>query len=378
MTKKITVLHVTNNYYPYRSGVARSLDSIHNAVKNLGHSSYLVTLDFKKTEEDQEGVHRLFCPFKFSYKQKPMAIPLRPFKELSALIKALKPSIIHVHHPFFLGKIALDLGKRYKIPVVFTYHTQYEQYVHYIPLPEKVTQVVVKKLVEDFCNDVDALIAPSKTIADELSTKHNHKTIQVIPSGIDSSFYQNILKTKVQKTVRLLTVSRFAPEKNIEFLLRVARLMHNEPITFHIVGYGPHEQKLFSYAYTQLGLSTQKVRFIVKPSTQDLVQEYQQADLFLFASTTETQGIVLAEAMAAGLPVIALDAAGSRDIIKHGSNGFLIKTEQEMVDSIKAFIDDNNLYAACSQESLATAQQYTPEIIGKNMLNFYYELLKSR
>lgn len=375
--KKLTIFFVTNNYKPYAGGVVRSIDTLYKELTNRGHRVYIITLDFTGKQEDNDPfIVRVPCPLKFSYKKNHMAVPWRPHQYIDQLITTLQPDIIHVHHPFLLGKGAKDCAKKHNIPVIFTYHTQYDQYLHYVPAPTTLTRPIINHMVQTFCNDVDGIIVPTRTISHQLVERDVHKPMHIIPSAIDRSFFaKQDKKTGNHAKFQLLTVSRFVPEKNITFLLDAVRQLDPKKFQFTLVGYGMHEQFLKQYAYEQCYFTPNQVRFVTRPTRTYLRFCYQKADLFLFASKTETQGLVLAEAMARGLPVVALDAPGSRDIVSYGINGFLVDSKQSMVNAIKKLVDDYALYEQLSANAINTAHEYKSELIADRVLTTYRGVL---
>ena len=195
----------------------------------------------------------------------------------------------------------------------------------------------------------------------------------MIPSPIDYTFFKPQLhqlpqnKTKFQ----LLSVSRFVKEKNIPFLLRVMKKLDPQQFQLTLCGYGSETESLQNYAYNELGLSSDAVKFIIKPDRSALLELYTRSDLFIFASKTETQGLVLAEAMACGLPVIALDAPGSRDIIEDGKNGFLVNCEQQMKERIEQFSTNPLLYQRAKEGVLTTALGYQSALVGDKIVELY-------
>lgn len=372
--QSLSILLITNNYRPYCSGVANSLEQLHKELINQGHNAYIVTLDFLGDKNYEENIIRLYSPIRFTYKKNPMAIPLLPYHELKKIITKIKPDIIHVHHPFLLGKVGLEIAKNFDIPILFTYHTQYDKYLHYIPLPEKITEPIILKWVNDFCNKVDGIIVPCQTIKNCLESRNIVKpVIMVIPSSIDPFYITSVPKISWQNPIQLLTMSRFVKEKNIEFLLRVMQLL--DPQRFHLtlIGYGPYQEFLQQYAFDKLELTA--VTFITKPSKEERAQYYKKADIFIFASLTETQGLVLAEAMASGTPVVALDASGSRDIIKNGYNGFLVENEEQMINTILSITHNQEQLVELSKNASKTAQEYKPENLTKKVIDIYRELI---
>ena len=370
----MTIFFVTNNYTPYAGGVVHSIDALANALRKQDHIVYIITLDFLGNRiKENEYIIRLPCTFRFQYKKNYMAVPLLPAHQLKRLALRLKPDIMHVHHPFLLGAAALRVAKKMDIPIMFTYHTQYEQYLHYVPMPQQITKPVTQKVVQKFCNAVDGIIAPTKTIAKQLTQKGITTPITVIPSPIDDMFFP-VIKTSMgmpKNKIRLLSVSRFVKEKNIPFLLRVMKKL--DPQQFHLTlcGYGAETESLQNCAYNELGLSPDTVQFIIKPNRSALLELYKFADLFIFASKTETQGLVLAEAMACGLPVVALDAPGARDIIENGVNGFLVDSEEQMKEKIEQLVSNLFQYQKIKQATCKTALGYQSALVGSKIVELY-------
>lgn len=369
------IVFVTNNYKPYSGGVVSSIDTFTHELKQLGHTVYIITLDFEKNLPAQEHIIRVFCPIKFSYKLKPIAIPLIPNKQVLDIIKKLNPDIIHSHHPFLLGTSALKAAKKLNKPLVFTHHTMYQEYVHNIPMPEQITKPLAKKLSLNYCKQANLIIAPSISTKNYLQENDITNHIQVLPSGVAHLFFQQKQQGSIEKKINLLSVSRFTKEKNIEFLLRTCALLNQDEYALTLVGYGPQLPQLQALS-EDLGIVAQ-VEFIIAPSKQTLAQCYQQADIFIFASTTETQGIVLAEAMASGLPIIAVKAPGSQDIIQHNANGFLIEKEKEMAAIIYELAKKPSLYQKISENAFKTAQDYSGATITHHLVHYYQQLLNS-
>ena len=414
------ILFVTNNYTPYSGGVVSSIRSSVAALRAAGHTVHIITLDFLGTQhKDPTYVLRVQCPIKFTYKTNPMALPWRPYAQILRVIKTLKPDVIHSHHPFLLGRDALKVARALGIPILFTYHTMYEQYLHYVPLPQPVTKPVVNKLVLDYCRAVDGIIAPSSAIEKYLHNQQIQTPIVVIPSGLQAMFVkelkqakqvcaQNLAEQSVHASAQsngydwadrhycadnsgadnyrvsccsaksayfpfnLLVVSRFTKEKNIPFILDTfAQLPEQQKYRLTLVGYGADAEQLRQHAYDTLQLPPERVVFVHKPPKQQLLQQYRDADLFLFSSTTDTQGLVLAEAMACGTPVVAVDGPGQRDIIKQGQNGFLVSSTKQMGTTIAKITDNKVLHKTLSDGALKTAHAYDPVRTTEKLVEFY-------
>lgn len=373
------ILFVTNNFTPYSGGVVSSIKTTVCGLQNAGHEVRIITLDFLGADhQDPTHVMRLSSPIKFKYKTNYMAIPWRPYAQIYEFCELWKPDIIHVHHPFLLGNSAVCIAQKLHIPVVFTYHTLYEAYAHYVPFFTGVTRLLTKKVVNKFCTNVQGIIVPSQPIAENLQQQNIPTPFTIIPSPLDDLFFQKKPGVKTRnKQFQLLVVSRFAKEKNIPFLLDImTQLPHQFFLT--LVGYGPEYETLQKYAYEKLQLSPIQIRFIHKPSKEDLLKYYQSADLFLFSSQTDTQGLVLAEAMACGVPVIALDGPGQRDIVHNGYNGFIVHCAEEMYEKIIEISQNYSVHEQLQIGAWQTAQKYRSQDIVKKMLNFYNQTLQSK
>lgn len=368
------ILFVTNNYKPYSGGVVSSIDSSVQELKKCGHDVFIVTLTFLDCHDDPSWVMRVPCPITFMYKKNHMAIPWRSRFMVSRIISQLCPDIIHVHHPFLLCVDALKIAKKRRIPIVFTYHTMYEHYAHYIPLPSYITKPIIKRIVISFCQLVDGIIAPSSSIKNYLRECDVKKMIDVIPSSLQPFFYPRndaIKKCSAGDPFQILVVSRFAKEKNIPFLLGVFASLKRHNVHLTLIGYGAEYESLKNHAFNVLKLSPSTVRFIHKPQKTVIVDHYHKADLFLFSSICDTQGLVLAEAMAGATPVLALDGPGQRDIIRDGYNGFIVKDAAEMIEKITLLANDSSLFVTMKKQAWQTASHYLPSILTGSLLRFY-------
>ncbi len=369
---------VTNNYTPYSGGVVSSINA-HLYELQKDHEVFLITLNFLgKKHRDATWLKRIWCPIRFGFNTIHLAVPWRPTKQIAQLLQDIQPDIIHVHHPFLLGPAAYTFAKQHKVPIVFTYHTIYEAYAHYLPLPQFLTRPIIKRISLNFCNKMDAIIAPSAFIKEYLQTNGVTRPITVLPSSLQRQFIQP-KRTEQMATdapLSLLVVSRMVKEKNIEVTLRVVQqlLAQDQPITLTLIGYGMWYEKLKSYAYETLKLPEDKVQFIHQPPKAVIAAWYHKADLFLFTSQTDTQGLVLAEAMAGGAAVVALDGPGQRDIIKQGTNGYIVADEQEMVALIKQLSNNRQQLQALSAEAWQTSHAYQPDRLGTRLVAFYREM----
>ncbi len=368
------ILFVTNNYTPYAGGVVSSINATVQELQKQGHKILLVAPNFLgANHDDPKWIQRVPSLLRFRYKNNCMAVPWRAAYYLKRIIIEFKPDIIHVHHPFLLGPIAQRIAKKMGIKTVFTYHTIYEGYVHYVPLPQFVLKPIVKKMVLNFCKKVDQIIVPSSAIKVYLAGQDIFHT-NLIPSGLKEQFArQPFIKKIMDKPYQLLYVGRFAREKNIPALLDVIKKLPNA-FYLTLVGYGPYTDFLKKYACENGMLSSERVRFIVDPKQKRLLDLYRKADLFLFASHTDTQGLVLAEAMAFSTPVIALDGPGQRDIIT-GKNGFIVADIDGMVKKIVLIAGYSDEYEDLQKNAWKSSRAYKVTPLVQRMLAVYFLLV---
>jgi len=379
--KPIRIAHITLNYKPYAGGVVSSLTSLTHELINQGHKPTIITLSFTGHDAPEDHVERISCWGRFRYKGNPVAIPIRPYKQLLRLFNTIKPDIVHVHHPFILGPTAIRVAKKLKIPTVFTHHSLYEQYAHYIPLPKKFVVPFCNKLVKNFCTTVDQIVAPSLSIKKHLLEQSISTPISIVPSSIGPLFTHAPKHQKAildRRPINLLTVSRFVPEKNIIWLLDVYQKLINtskHQFTFTLIGYGAWKTQLEFHAYRQCGLSHSQVAFVERPSKEKLLNYYQHADIFVFASQSETQGIVHAEAMSQSTPVVALSGPGTNDIVHSGINGFVIQSPAEFIEKINHIASNQALFNQLQCRARSTALEYYPARLTQKMVKLYQNLL---
>lgn len=365
------ILFVTNNYTPYSGGVVSSINATIDQLHALNHAVKLITLNFLGDAHcDPDWVIRVPSLLRFRYKKNCMALPIKSKEIIEKIIVSWRPNIVHIHHPFLLGPVAIAVAKKYGIKTIFTYHTMYEQYAHYLPIPGIVARPLIKKSVLSFCKKVDQIIVPSAGIKQYL---HEQKIKQacVLPSSLQKVFLDKPkIKKKVTGRHQLLYVGRFTREKNIPVLFDVlAKLPARYYLT--LAGYGAYQKTLESCAFDTKKLSQERVTFICKPAQDKLLELYARAHLFLFPSLSDTQGLVLAESMAHSTPVIALNGMGQRDIINNGTNGYIVKNAREMAQKILHVSENQELYSKLCDGAWHTAQAYDPKVLVQKLAQLY-------
>lgn len=328
----MNIVMFTNTYAPHVGGVARSVEAFAGAFRRRGHRVLVVAPLFPGVSSDEREVIRFPAVQHFSGSD--FSVPVPVPGRVASTLRRFRPEIVHSHHPFLLGDTALRVAASRNLPVVFTHHTLYEEYTHYVPGDSPRLKRFVLDLVSGYCNLCDAVIAPSASIAELLVQREVTAPIEIIPTGVDIRIFAagdgpSFRKSRGIPSEAFVVghVGRLAPEKNLDFLAEgVARfLLRHDKGVFLVAGEGAGRETLTS-VFAAHGLSHRLILAGVL-DRRALADAYGAMDLFAFASHTETQGMVLAEAMAAGVPVVALDAGGVRDIVRDGRNGRLLGEE---------------------------------------------------
>lgn len=386
---------MTNNYKPFIAGVPISIERLAVGLRKLGHEVYIFAPDYPQlNQEEEDGVIRY--PALYQRKHDYAVVPNSFSPVIEAKIRELEIDLIHVHHPMLIGNKALAVGKKYSLPVVFTYHTKWEDYLHYFTPYGKLEKLsreekndTIKKLEENaliycrekivrnylrhFSNRCQLLFAPTNCIKQHLNMQGVHTDIEILPTGLlDTSFepeQEKADKIKAQYKLKdgylFTSVSRLAKEKNIEFLLRglkVFKETSGEKFRLLMIGDGPEREHLENYAGS-LNLADE-VCFLGNIANEEIKNYHAASDLFLFASKSETQGIVLLEAMAARNPVIAVEASGVSDLVENGFNGYRTnETETEWSSCILETLKNPSLHDWMREGAHETAAAYSQKKI---------------
>ncbi|BAS27027.1 glycosyltransferase family 4 protein [Limnochorda pilosa] len=319
----------SDSYRPYVSGVVRSIESFAGELRRRGHAVAIFAPSYPGHREDEPDVYRFRSVRAPSNPEFSLALPFAP--HLTRRARELALDVIHVHSPFLMGRLGARLARRLGVPVVFTHHTLYDEYVHYVPFtPPQVTRRLTVHWVRSFANRCDLVIAPSQPVEARIRAQGVTRPIRVIPTGIDPDalaagdpgWLSREWATKPGDPV-LLYVGRLAREKNLEFLLEaMALILPKVPRAWLVLAAGGPDRERLEARARALGVAGRVIMTGFLPHER-VIDAYAGADLFVFASQTETQGLVIAESMAAGLPVVAVSASGVTDLVRDGIDGYL-------------------------------------------------------
>jgi 1,2-diacylglycerol 3-alpha-glucosyltransferase len=350
----------TDAYLPEISGVTMALHWLKQELEDLGHTVYIYAPRYPEVKDEEAHLVRFPArPFIF-YKTAQFAFPysqtaVRTFKTLD---------IVHSHTPFSLAFAAFQAALRYHIPHVHTYHTYLPEYLHYLPRPLRPPKRAAERYSALICNRCNIVTVPSTPIRDELIRYGVRRPIHMLPFGANLAFFQRdeVWQPRqdlgiAEDTSLIITTGRLAREKNLSFLLKTFATIHAAmpTTTFVLTGNGPERANL-EHQVAQLGLD-KAVIFTGFLDYDKLIDLYKAADLFLFASKTETQGLVLVEAMAGGTPVVAIGELGVLDIVKEDVNGILVPEDVEKyAQATLDLLGDRNRYEKLRVGALETAQ----------------------
>ncbi|MEG0138074.1 MAG: glycosyltransferase family 4 protein [Bacilli bacterium] len=376
----------TDTYPPYINGVSTSIFMLENALRKKGHQVYIVTVNadnMKYKYENEERIIRIpGVPIGiYDYR----LTGVYPLKALNK-IKKWNLDVIHSHTEFGVGTFARIIAKQYNIPLVHTYHTMYEDYVHYITKGyfNNTSKKIVEYLTNFYCDQTATeLIVPTKKTYLFFKEKyHYERNVHIVPTGIEvERFYEeNIAKKDIDELRKkygiskgeflILYVGRIGKEKSIEVLIEAHEsLAKTYKAKLMIVGDGPdalHYKELVK----KLDLEDYVI-FTGKVPWEQVTLYYQLADVFATASTSETQGLTVIEAMAASLPVIAVDDDAFRNVVVEGLNGHLFDTKGEYKKFVQSFIDSPSKLKQFSNQARINADTYSSKYFAERVLDVY-------
>lgn len=340
------ICHFTNTFLPHVGGVARAVQTTMEDQRRARHRVLVVAPEFaqgKTPASIERSVARLPALTGFNAGDFSVRLPFAAM--LSKRLGAFRPDIVHAHHPFLLGDTALREAAGHEAPVVFTHHTLYERYTHYLPIENEALGDLAAEIATRFANRCDAVVAPSRSIRDLIVSRGVETPVHVVPTGIDrallASGRRGLARARYdlpESSVVIGHLGRLAEEKNLRFLAEAMgrALAKNHTARALIVGDGP-ERDAMRDIFAGLGV-TGRVVFAGSLAGRRLRDALAAMDLFAFSSTSETQGLVIAEAMAAGSPILAIDAPGVREVVIDKENGRLLPADSGPEDLALALL----------------------------------------
>ena len=378
----LSIAVFTECYHPMRNGVVVSVSSFAHMLAEMGHTVTIFAARHPDQDVEEIGVYRLpsvMFPTRARY---PLTIP-HATGIARKVLREQHFDLIHTHSCMLIGQLALKLHRRRGIPMVLTYHTLMEEYSHYVPLPQPWVRQRAITVSREYSNCTDHIITPTEHVAARLRRYRVTKPITVIPTGIDLDLIDSVpfadirSAYQIPQDVPLLTYAgRVAREKNIPRLLTTFRLILQQEPDAHllIIGGGPDEQAT-RHRCEELGIS-HRTRITGYIPRERLVQGLRAADIFIFASETETQGLVLGEAMACRIPVVAVAADAQRELIDSGKEGVLVpNADAPFAEAILTLLHDPELRTRMGQLARLRAESISAVRCTLRLLEVYQQVL---
>ncbi len=373
----------TDSYLPYTSGVVRSIQTFTEELFNLGHEVFIFAPKYKNCS-NESGVFRFASIPSPTNRDFTLAVPFSA--RFKPTIERLNLDLIHVHSPFLLGRLGARYARKLGVPLVFTFHTLYDQYVHYVPFARSFTRDLAQRISRDFCNQCDLVLVPTWVIGDYLRKIGVRVPLNRVPTGIKIADFQKGKQNWLQQQFNinpqdkiLLFVGRLGQEKNIGFLMEsfchVNKKIKNT--TLVLVGGGPEEDILRNKAI-ELGIGKQIV-FTGNLQPEDVASCYASSEIFVFSSVTETQGIVITEAKASGLPVVAVRANGASEMVEDGVDGYLTDREPvQFAGKVCHILNNTTLRDEMAHRARLNAEMLSSANCTARLVQCYQELLDKK
>ncbi len=377
----------TETYTPYISGLVTSELMLKKGLEKLGHEVYVVTANlesFKYEYDEAEKVLRIPGVKTGIYDSRLTSVyPIQAVKK----IKSWKLDVIHSQTEFAIGTFARIIAKQYNIPLVHTYHTMYEDYIHYITKGyfKKSSKKLVEYFTKFYCETTATeLIVPTTKTYKLFKEKYDFKkNINIIPTGIEvERFYKENANNKdianlkkhlhlSKKDFIIIFVGRLAEEKNVEFLIETEQKLKEKDknIKLLIVGDGPDKEKYENYAIS-LGLKD-NVIFTGKAKWEEMPYYYHISNVFVTASVTETQGLTVIEAMASSITPVCIDDEAFHSMVTDGLNGYFFHTKEELAQKILTLKKDKVLLSKLNNQARIASDNYSAKFYSQRVLEVY-------
>lgn len=373
----------TDTYFPQVSGVAASIRTLKNELEKQGHEVYIFTTTDPDADEFEKDIVRMpSVPF-ISFKDR--RIVVRGIWFAYQIAKELELEVIHTHTEFGAGFLGKMVANRLRIPVVHTYHTMYEDYLHYIANGKVVRPTHVKHFIKMFVNHSTGVVCPSKRVVDTLKRYEVDVPMRIIPTGIDiTNFVRSDITKESTDQLRenlgmqeddlmILSLSRISYEKNIHIIVQQFPeiLMSYPNARLVIVGKGPYREDLEELA-RELGIENY-VQFTGEVPPEEVAYYYHAADYFVSASTSETQGLTYAEAIASGTQCVVEGNDYLNQLINHESLGITFEQNKDFSDSFVRYVQQQITVDPEVQQNKLV--EISAERFGSEILKFYQEMI---
>ncbi len=379
------VLMISDVYFPRVNGVSTSIQTFRRDLIAAGHRVLLIAPGYPGLAPEQDADILRVKSWQVPRDPEDRYMSRRAIRRLWPIIQAAQPDVVHVQTPFVAHYAGIEIARRLGVPVIETYHTYFEHYLqHYVPaVPANLLRGFSRWFTKRQCSQVDAIISPSQPMTEVLSAYGIATPLHVIPTGLDPSRFADSDGRRfralhgIGSRPMALFVGRVAHEKNIDFLLVMLRKLTEKvpDVLLVIAGEGPavpHIKAAIQNA--ELSANTRLIGYLERNST--LLDCYRAADVFVFASRTETQGLVLLEAMAQGTPVVSTAVMGTAEVLRH-AKGAIISQENASAfsQSVALVLKDLALREKLSTAAKVDAALWSSAQCARRAADLYQNLI---
>jgi glycosyltransferase involved in cell wall biosynthesis len=364
----------TEGYDPFVNGVVSSIKTLRTALEGQGHEVVIFAPECPGHHDDDDKVVRL-PSVRWIRKHYPSLSPLAHSLDVLA---GQRFDIVHSHHPFTMGQLAVRLARKHGLPLIYTYHTMLHEYGQYLPLLEPVLKQWLIRRCLRHCAAADRVTAATAVVRECLGSQGVQKPIEVVPEGVAAMRPSPEARAGRRqelgvsdRTLLLLYAGRLAREKRLDMLLRsVARLGPGRALHLCLAGGGPMEGELRRLA-VELGLAT-RTTFAGWVEHAELADYYAAADVFVFPSPADAMGIVLVEAMSAGLPCVAVNKYGPSEVVRDGVTGFVTAfDERDFGEAVRWLLDNPFLRHRMAAAARLRARDFDPDVTTARLVQVY-------
>lgn len=379
----------TECYKPVMNGVVVSIETFKEGLEKLGHEVFVFAPEHKDAKKEKnvfrfpsirDKKNRLYPIFVPSISLQKKHLPEDIVKNLD---------VIHTQHMFTAGRLARYVARKYNKPLVYTYHTLIAEYTHYAGFFSRIVGVYLKNMSKRFCNSCNRVITPSFPMRDILRRYGVDSSIDVIMTGIEPRNYRHLSMEEIGEVKEkygidrhkkiCLYLSRIAKEKNLDFLLKAfVKILEKYPMCHLLMVGGGPEENWVKKRVRELEIETSVTMTGMLPKLE-ANQMFGVADIFVFSSISETQGIVIAEAMASETPPVAVGKMGPTDLVHNGRDGFLTKLAvSDFVEKTVTLLRDDELRDRFAKEGLSRVNEFSTDESVRKMISLYESVIGSK
>ena len=373
----------SNAYLPSISGVVNSITLFRKGLIAAGHEVHVFAPEYEEYEDEEPYIFRFPALDLSDQLDISIIVPIK--NRIEPTVEGIKPVLIHSQHPVWMGDLAVSFARSLNIPLVFTFHTQYEKYVqHYTPIASKLAGLITDEVIKRYLRNCEHVVVPTESVREMLAKNYGiERGVSVVPTPVDLVKFQDIQPEKIRASFGLegkevlLFVGRLAREKGLDMLLQAFTLIQElrPGVRLLLLGRGPYEgtlkAQLANFGFRDLVIFAGAVPY------EEVPGYYAAADLFVFPSTTETQGLVIIEAMAAGLPVVAVRAPGAVDVLTEGGGVLTENKSEAFAREVVDILADSGRQKELRDEALRAVERYSISDATARMLNAYETTLDS-